>query len=71
MQDCVQDAPEEEENAERWMVNKAMEMAMEAADFVNGSFIKPIKLEFEKVIRLLLNTQIAVLFDEWLFRQTH
>lgn len=33
----------------RWMVNKAMELAMDAADHVNGFFIKPIKLEFEKV----------------------
>lgn len=31
------------------MVNKAMELAVDAADFVNGFFIKPIKLEFEKV----------------------
>ena len=30
-------------------LKKAMEMGAEAADFVSGKFVKPIKLEFEKV----------------------
>mmetsp|Transcript_11802 Transcript_11802/g.27341 ORF Transcript_11802/g.27341 Transcript_11802/m.27341 type:complete len:510 (-) Transcript_11802:346-1875(-) len=43
------DAPEDEERKERWMLETSMALAVEAADFVNTSFIKPIKLEFEKV----------------------
>lgn len=43
------DAPEDVENKERWMLEKSMALAEEAADFVNQGFIKPIKLEFEKV----------------------
>ena len=30
-------------------VAKAMELGREAADFVSSKFVKPIKLEFEKV----------------------
>jgi DNA polymerase delta subunit 1 len=45
----ARDAPSGETDKDKWMIQNAMEIAMEAADHVNGSFIKPIKLEFEKV----------------------
>eukprot|EP00960_Hanusia_phi_P064536 765821-Hanusia_phi.AAC.6 len=45
----MDDAPEGEENRERWMIDETMKLALSAADFVNTSFVKPIKLEFEKV----------------------
>ena len=43
------DAPSDVENREKWMIEESMRTAIEAADFVNGFFLKPIKLEFEKV----------------------
>lgn len=43
------DAPEGTENRERWMIESSMNLALKAADFVNTSFLRPIKLEFEKV----------------------
>lgn len=44
-----EDAPPEIENPEKWMLDKTMEMAIEAGDLVNAGFIKPIYLEFEKI----------------------
>jgi DNA polymerase delta subunit 1 len=38
-----------DETSDNEMVKKSMSMAIDAADFVNTFFIKPIKLEFEKV----------------------
>lgn len=35
-------------------VGRAMELGREAAEFVSRTFVKPIKLEFEKVLLLLL-----------------
>jgi DNA polymerase delta subunit 1 len=32
-------------------VEEAMKLGQEAADYISGKFIKPIKLEFEKVIK--------------------
>ena len=34
---------------EKWMMEESMRLALEAADVVNKQFIKPIKLEFEKI----------------------
>jgi DNA polymerase delta subunit 1 len=46
-----EEAPEEldDKGRERWMIEESMRLAVEAADVVNRQFIKPIKLEFEKV----------------------
>jgi DNA polymerase delta subunit 1 len=46
-----EDAPEGEDDKgkERWMISESMRLALEAAEWVNRIFIKPIKLEFEKV----------------------
>jgi len=45
------DAPEDldDKGKERWMIAESMRLAIEAADVVNKQFIKPIKLEFEKI----------------------
>ena len=46
------EAPEDldEKGKEKWMIAESMRLALEAADVVNKQFIKPIKLEFEKVM---------------------
>jgi DNA polymerase delta subunit 1 len=43
------DAPEGHGDAQSWMIQHAMDAAIDAANHVNETFIRPIKLEFEKV----------------------
>lgn len=41
-------------------VARAMELGQEAAEFVSKTFIKPIKLEFEKVLLSIFCKQLAI-----------
>lgn len=43
------DAPGGHASPQQWMIQRSMDLAVEAADRVNETFIRPIKLEFEKV----------------------
>jgi DNA polymerase delta subunit 1 len=42
-------SPLDDKAKERWMMAETMRLSIEAADVVNKQFIRPIKLEFEKI----------------------